>query len=175
MSMLHTILGPLALACALAGCGRTGNDIAFQHIRVLDAGHIAVHAHDGPDAIVAADGGLSIAGQPVPTTPAQRILLKQYFSAAVALRDDALATGLAGAATAGQAIGSVVAGLASGDTAKIGPEIEARAARVEAKAAKICSDLAEIRVRQDAIAAELAAFRPYALLTREQVAQCGRA
>lgn len=165
------------LAVTLAGCSGSGNNhlqLGFQHISVLDGSSIAVHARSGPDAIVSAAGALSIGGKDVPTTPAQEELLKQYFASVAALRADAIATGMAGVATAGTAIRSVVSGLANGTPDQIGPAVEARAATVEVQAAKVCNDLAEVRSKQEAVAVQLAAFRPYALIDAEQVSDCGR-
>ena len=79
-----------------------------------------------------------------------------------------------GAAVAGQAIRSVASGLASGDTDKIDAEVNASAARVEAKAALICDDLAEIQSTQQTLASQLEAFRPYALIKADEADKCRR-
>lgn len=158
---------------AMAGCSNdVGNTSAFHHISVLNSTQIAIHAHSGPDAFVSVDGDLSIDGKTVAITPTQRELLRQYFAGAIALRDDALATAAAGMATASQAIGSVVTGLAGGKPDQIGPAIEARAAKVEAQAAKVCADLSALRAKQETIAGQLAAFRPYATIDAGQIGDC---
>ena len=165
----------ILFAIATAGCSHDAeNTSAFQHISVLSGARIAVHAHGGPDAIVSADGDMSIDGKTVAVTPPQRDLLKQYFAGAIALRNDALATGAAGVATAGQAIGGVVSGLVNGKPDEIGPAVEARAAKVEARAAKVCADLSVLRSKQEAIAGQLAAFRPYATIDAGQIGDCNR-
>lgn len=179
MKAIRNITCATLLAVALAGCGSGGGgsnqlQLGFQHISVLDGTSIAVHARSGPDAIVSAAGTLSIDGKDVQTTPAQQDLLKRYFASVAALRADAIATGMAGVATAGTAIRSVVSGLANGTPDQIGPAVEARAATVEAQAAKVCNDLADVRSTQEAVAAQLAAFRPYALIDAQQVNDCGR-
>ena len=173
MTTTRNITCLILFALATAGCRHdTENTSAFQHISVLNGTQIAIHAHSGPDAIVSVDGDLSVDGKTVAITPTQRDLLKQYFASAIALRDDALATAAAGVATAGQAIGSVVSGLASGKPDQIGPAIEARAAKVEARAAKVCADLSALRAKQETIAGQLAAFRPYATIEAGQIGDC---
>jgi predicted trehalose synthase len=160
------------LAAATAGCDHGDGGSTFQHLSVVDANHVAVHARSGPDAIVSSDGALEIGGQAVMLTSAQQTRLKQYFDAAVLLHDDALATGAAGLATAGTAIGSVVAGLASGDTDSIDAKVEAQAAKVEARAAKVCADLTELYATQQAVAESIDAFRPYATIDAQAPGDC---
>ena len=75
---------------------------------------------------------------------------------------DGIATGKAGASMAGHAIGDVASGLAHGDPDSIGPAIDAHAKTVEAKALAICGDMVALRAKQDAIAAALPSFKPYA-------------
>lgn len=171
MRNVHVVAVALLVAGVAVACSG-GNPATFQHISVVDASHIALHARHAPDAMVTADGALSIAGTPVAITPTQRDLLRQYFTDAIALRDDGLATGAAGAGIAAQAIGSVVSGLASGTPDKIGPEIEAKAAKIDEHVTKLCTDLAALHHGQQALAAQLAAFRPYATIEAEQVSGC---
>ncbi len=160
------------LVLASAGCNNDGGGSMFQHLDVVDASHVAVHARRGPDAIVSSDGTLQIGGQAVAVTPGQQVQLRQYFDAAIALHDDALATGAAGLATAGTAISSVLAGLASGDTDHIDAKVEAQAAKVEMRAAKVCASLAELYARQQALAESLDAFRPYATIDAQAAGDC---
>ncbi|MEO7064695.1 MAG: hypothetical protein ABI082_13100 [Dokdonella sp.] len=168
MNSLCRIVSAALIALVTASCGHNaGNTTVFSHISVLGSGGIAIHALDGPDATVSADGNLSIDDKPVAVTPPQRVLLKAYIADAVALRKDAIATGAAGVATAGQAISSVVSGLSSGKPDQIGPEVAARAAKIETQVAKICVDLSALRKTQDALASQLAAFRPYATIDAE--------
>ena len=173
MNSIRIIACVILAAVTTAGCSQdTGNTSAFSHITVLNSTHIAIHPRSGPDATVSVDGGLSIGGKMIAITPSQRNVLKDYFASAITLRNDALATGVAGVATAGQAIGSVVSGLASGTPDKIGPAVEARAAKVEVQAAKVCADLSVLRTKQEAIAAQLVAFRPYATIDAGPTAEC---
>jgi hypothetical protein len=169
------LIGIAAIASALAACSqRDDSDLGFERISRIDATHIAVHARNAPDAIVASDGTLTIDGKPIALTPTQNEHLRAYFGAAEALRKDAFATGMAGLATAGTAITSVVKGLASGEPDKIDRDVNAQAAKVEVAATKICADLGELQVHQDAIAADLAVFRPYATLTAQDARKCDR-
>ena len=90
----------------------------------------------------------------------------------MAMRDDGFATGMAGATTALTAISSVVTGLASGEPDKIGQAVEAKAAKVEAQVEKLCRDMGELAATQNALAASLPDFKPYALIETQEVNEC---
>ena len=162
------------LALLLAGCtsehpGDTGS--VFRHFSIVD-GAIAVHAEGITDTMVDADGGLTIAGNAIATGAGQRQLLARYHDGILQLRSDGVAVGRAGIRTAGKAIGSVVAGLVSGKPDKIEAKVDARAREVEQRVAELCDTLRGIRSTQDAIAAQVEAFRPYATITADDAGHC---
>jgi len=164
-------LGLAALVFAVAGCS---NEVqgSFAHLNQINKTQFAVHREGGPDAIVSKTGELSIAGATVNLDPAQRALVARYFDNAIALRDDGFATGMAGASTAITALSSVVTGLASGEPDKIGSDVEAKAAQLDAKALKVCGDLHDLAATQNALSASLPAFKPYALISEKDVDEC---
>ncbi|MEO7326628.1 MAG: hypothetical protein ABIW82_17540 [Dokdonella sp.] len=163
---------PFALAMLLAACGNNEKNGSFTHFSVVDESHVAIHARGVADAILASDGSLRIDSKAIAMTPAQQTLLEAYYRGVETLRHDAIATGAAGIATAGTAIVSVVSGLASGDPDSIGPKVDAKAAKVEAAATKLCADLAELRKQQEVIVAQLEAFRPYGLIDESDADDC---
>jgi hypothetical protein len=153
-----------ALAALLTGCsgGMTIDDgSGMQTIRFHD-GSVALHKSGAPEADITVAGDLSIDGKAIVVTPSQRDLLKQYYAQALLVRSAGVATGKAGAAMAGHAIGSVVSGLAHGDPDSIGPAIDARAKQIEAKAMTVCTAFDALRDKQNAISNVLPAFKPYA-------------
>lgn len=162
------------LAAGLAGCGNNDRDDTVTNYISIHDGSVAVHAPGRADADITAAGDLSIAGASVAVTPAQRDLLKHYYTTTLTLRDHGIATGKAGLATAGQALRSVASGLASGNTDKIDSEVNASAAKVDAQANLVCIDLAALQSTQQALAAQLAAFQPYALIKTHEAADCRR-
>lgn len=162
----------IALTALLAGCTMDfGGGQVGSHISIHD-GNISVHARGAPDAVIAADGSLSIDGKAVTVTSDQRDLLKKYYAQAMTIRTDGIAIGKAGAAMAGHAAGAVASGLAHGNPDSIGPAIDARAADLEKKAGGICVDLATLRSNQEAVAAALPAFKPYASINLSEVSNC---
>jgi hypothetical protein len=162
----------VALALALSGCyGDTEIGNGLHHV-TLRGGVLTAHVSGQPDAVVTAEGDLSIGGKPVAVTPTQRELLKKYFGSVVAVRQAGIETGKAGAAMAGHALGEVARGLANGDPDQIGSRIDDRAKEVERKALVICDSLESLRTTQDAIAASLPAFKPYATIDSGDVTSC---
>lgn len=170
---MRTFLLPMLLLATLttAACSHSDHVSVISFVDV-DGGKVALRAPDRPDAVISAVGDLSIGTGSVSVNAAQRDLLKHYYATAVSLRDHGIATGKAGIAVAGKALGSVASGLASGNTDKIDSEVNASAAKVEAQAMLVCKDVGELRITQDALATQLPAFQPYARIKAHDVEDC---
>lgn len=179
------VLALLAVLAALAGCGRdepapeaaapAATDGAFGEFKFKSLsfrGGAVEIAGTGPNARISGDGTLTIDGQPVPVSDAQRRNLVAYHRTANSLRANGIATGRAGVDVAKTAVTEVISGLAKGDTAGIEKSVEAKAETVKAAALKLCDDVATLRALQDDIAAEVEAFRPYAFIGILDVADC---
>lgn len=169
---MRTFLLPMILLLTLvSGCGHSDHVSMISFIDV-DGGRVALRAPHQEDALISAAGDLTIGTANVTVNAAQRDLLKNYYTTAVSLRDHGIATGKAGMAVAGKALGSVASGLASGNTDKIDSEVNASAAKVEAQAMLVCKDVAELRATQDTLAAQLPAFQPYAQIKQHDAEDC---
>jgi hypothetical protein len=164
------ILSVSMLGAAIAACGHA--DSQFQHLSVMDDSHIAVHAPGLADAVVEASGTLSIAGTPVAVNAGQAQIAARYFASALALRNDAIKTGAAGASTAATAIASVAVGLASGNPDSIDAKVNASASKVEAAANRVCADLQALTQAQNDLAAALPQFKPYATIAAHEANDC---
>jgi hypothetical protein len=160
------------LIVTTVGCSAASDEQSFTHLTPVDAQHFAVHQHVGPDAVVSVTGELAIGGKALALSANQKNLVARYFAYASAVRDDGLATGLAGASTALTALSSVASGLANGEPDKIGPAVDAKAAKIEEHVEKLCRDLRELATTQDALAASLPDFKPYALIVEKEVDDC---
>jgi hypothetical protein len=171
MKTIARICAALALIL-LAGCSaqEDGHSV-FRFFSVKD-GSAAVRTPGLPDALVTANGDLSIAGKPVAVEPQQRDLLKRYYAAILALHEQTVAIGAAGAATGTQAVSSVLAALTSGNPDKIDQEVNAKAAQVETEVARLCADLGEIRRLQTSLAEQVPDLKPYATITADLLTNC---
>ncbi len=172
---------PRTLTCAvllvlMAGCNQQTHEpgernSVLQHI-TIQADRVGANALDGTTAWIDAAGALTIDGKPVELNEQQRALTTRYHATATGIRSDGVAVGKAGAAVAGKAVSSVIQGLSSGNPDGIGPKIEAEARNVEAKAMLLCRRVSELQATQDALAASLPAFAPYATISNATAADC---
>ena len=170
---MHRFGFALLLAAALSGCGNDGTVVSGRGVLSFDNDHVVLRPFGQPYATVSAAGDLAIDGKDVVITPGQRKLLIDYYGHAVALRDDGVKTGAAGAAIARAAVGSVVKGLIHGDADKIGAGIDAKAEKVDQQAHALCAEVQALRTTQKALAAQIAAFQPYAVFNDDDDNDCG--
>lgn len=165
-----------SLIAIAAGCSQqpdtSGTHVSVMEHITLQDDRVGANAPDGKTAWIDRDGRLEIDGETVALNEAQRALTLQYYTQAMTLRDDGMAVGKAGAALAGDVIGEVAKGLASGNPDQIGDKIEARAGTVEAKAMELCQGIGDLQATQDAIASSLPAFAPYATIDESVAADC---
>ena len=177
------------VAATLAGCGRSEpesttaggdtDDSTFSPVVSIGSlgvsrNAVTIRPQGEPEARVRSGGRLDIDGREVEVTEAQRAELEAYHAAAMQLREHGKETGIAGAKVGVAAVGAVISGLAKGDPDSIGPKVAAEAERLKLAARKLCEDIALMRQAQDALAADLAAFRPYATIDAEDEAGCRR-
>lgn len=159
---MKIILLPLLLAPALAACSHHGSSASGPYVSFVDD-TLVVKTPARPDARISANGDLRIGNNAVAVDPAQRTLLKRYYSEVIAVRDDGIATGNQGAALGVHAIGSAFGNLVAGTPDKIDQDIDAQGKTVEVTAQRLCSDLGQLKATQGEVAAQLPGFRPYAV------------
>jgi hypothetical protein len=156
----------------------TTTTVVTENSSMMD-GHISlkddtvVLKPDGiPQAFVSAAGDFIIDGRAVAVSPDQRNLFKNYYSGVLGIRDHGIATGAAAAGVARTALSSVAKGLANGETKNIDAEVSASKAKVEAQATSICRDLAQAYTAQQSLAAQLDAFKAYAVIQADEPHDC---
>jgi hypothetical protein len=172
----------LALAVMTSACSDSGNDVqvfggdtdVVNHQITLHDGKVIIKAPGAPDATVDQSGQFAIKEQPITVNDAQRALLQRYNGAARQMREDAIATGKAGVATATKELGAVAGKMTGADTAEeTRQKAEDAANGVRQAAAKICDDIAEMKSAQDELANQLDAFKPYGqALTDANIEKC---
>ncbi|RYZ74703.1 MAG: DUF2884 family protein [Lysobacteraceae bacterium] len=172
-TMLSTVL-PLSLAVALlAGCN-PGATVVTDSGSVIKAGgkEITLRAPGQPDAKISAAGDLEVDGKAVEVDATQRALLQSYHQGMSAVTAEGIAIGKQGAALAGKAVSEAIKGAIRGDTDNVESKVKADAARIKTQALQLCRHLATVKTSQDALAASLAAFKPYATLSQSDVDEC---
>jgi hypothetical protein len=172
-TMLSAVL-PLSLAVALlAGCN-PGATVVTDSGSVISASgkKITLRAPGQPDAKISAAGDLEVDGKAVEVDATQRALLKSYHQGMSAVTAEGIAIGKQGAALAGKAVTEAIKGAIRGDTDNVETKVKADAGRIKTQALQLCRHLATVKTSQDALAASLAAFKPYATLSQSDVDDC---
>lgn len=174
MRMTHFPLFALSAALLLGGCqaGTTVNTDQGSVAASLSGNSITLRADGFPSAQIDAAGTLSIDGKPVAVNAAQRALLQRYQGEMAAMTADGIAIGKQGASLAGKAISETIKGAIRGNTDEVESKVEAEAKKIEQSAMQLCARLVEIKAAQDALAAQLPAFKPYATIGEVDVADC---
>ncbi len=173
MRALFCVLGAGMLA-ALAGChGHVSSRTTLAGMD-FDQDTVVLRRSGGPAAHITADGRFIVGDAPVAVTAQQQAQLVTFYGAAQQLKQHGIETGKAGAAVGLTAAHEALDGIAKGDTSQIGAKVEAQADQVRIAAGRICDDLANLRQTQEALAASLEAFRPYASVSADDATSCER-
>lgn len=129
-----------------------------------------------PLAEITPQGELLIDGTRVEVTPAQHAMLVDYRAQILGIAEAGMAMGIAGADLGGKALGGVAGAIFGGEQAarEFEARMEAEGKRLEAEGRKLCERLGPLYTQQQALAASLPAFAPYATLSQAEVDDCGK-
>ena len=161
----------LALAAAAEAdvriqSGRDSN-IAFQSNDLV----ITNSAND--EARISPTGDLVVAGKAMTVTAGQRKLLQQYYGGMRDIEYRGLAIGEHALGMVGGMLGTLLSAILSGDEDKdLDRKMRENAGPLKDEARALCKDVRDERALQDKIAAEVPAFRPYAVMDAESEHDC---
>ncbi len=173
MKSTHSPLLALFMVALLCGCN-PGTSISTDDGKISAKGDgVTLHASGLPNAKISASGDLEINGKNVEVNAAQRALLQSYHHEINAMTADGIAIGKQGAALAGKAVTEVIKGAISGNADNVESRVEAEAKKIEQRAMQLCKRLVKVKASQDALAASLPEFRPYATMDQSDVDGCG--
>lgn len=125
-----------------------------------------------PKAEITPQGDLLIQDKTVAITPAQRALLLQYRRHLIGLAEAGMDIGVQGADLGMKAASEAIRGVFGGDTTQSEQRVEAEASKIEAAALRLCQQLPPLLATQQALAASLPAFKPYATMDQSDVDDC---
>lgn len=163
------------LVVALAACKpQTSIDTEAGKIASAGDGHLTIQATGHPKARIGKNGDLAIDGKAVALSSDQRKLVAAYYGELEGITQAGIEVGKQGAKLAGKAVGEAVRGVFNGNTNDIDAQVNAEAKKIEAQAKQICSHLTGLRSAQDALAAQVPEFRPYAHLDQQDIDDCGK-
>ena len=127
-----------------------------------------------PKAEISPEGDLLIDGKAVAVTPEQRTMLLDYRSHILDVVSTGMTLGAKGADLGMEAAGGAIKSIFTGEMDEFEQRIEAQAAAIETEALKICDRLPAMLASQQALAASLPEFRPYATMTEADIDDCGK-
>lgn len=126
-----------------------------------------------PKAEISPKGDLLIDGKTVAVTPEQRALLLDYRGHILDVVSTGMTLGAKGADLGMEAAGGAIKSIFTGEMGAFEQRIEAQAAAIETEALKICDRLPDMLASQQALAASVPEFRPYATMTEQDIDECG--
>jgi hypothetical protein len=165
-------------ACLVAGSAALSDarTAAYAHsedddMQVMYHDQISVHqgdvyitATDGSMARISPTGDLDIRGKAVALSPGQRQLLQHYAAGIRDIQDRGLEIGQHAVQMVGGMLGTLVSSLVDGDSQELDRRMRAKAEPLKEEARALCKDVKSEKQVQDAIAASLPAFQPYAVI-----------
>lgn len=162
---------------------RQGIDHAKQELATrnidLDSVHVGAddHSPDGnrAKAAISPQGTLIIDGKPVTASPAQTRLLLDYRQQLLTIAEAGMDIGARGADIGVAAAKEAMLGALAGKSDKdIEASLKPQTDQIEADARKLCTRMPALMAAQQALAAAMPAFKPYATMTQKDVDGCGK-
>lgn len=158
-------------------------ELRTKNISISDGFNINVNGHeihtkgtDLPKAEISPQGDLLVEGKAVAVNAAQRQQLLAYRGEIIGIAEAGMAIGATGADIAGEALSGVAGAIFGGKEGEKAFEqrMEAKGKAIEAEAMKLCTRLPSLLARQQALAASVPEFKPYARMTQEDIDDCNK-
>ena len=127
-----------------------------------------------PKAEISPAGDFLVDGKAVRIDDAQRELLLAHRANIIAIADAGITIGIQGARLGAEAAKGAITSALSGQSAEFEKRMEAEGAKIEAEAERLCDRLPALLASQQALAAALPAFQPYATMDANDVEECGK-
>ncbi|KLJ02952.1 hypothetical protein [Luteimonas sp. FCS-9] len=143
----------------------------------VDINGVALGGKDGrtahlPKAEISPAGDLLIDGEPTAIDAAQRDLLLAHRTHIMAIADAGIAIGVQGAQLGAEAAKGAIASALSGKGEEFEQRMQAEGEKIKAEALKLCDRLPPLLASQQALAAALPAFQPYATMDASDIDDC---
>lgn len=143
-----------------------GNNVSIgKNVSLLGKGNDQL-----PKAEITPQGELLIEGDRVALTPEQEALVRAYRRQLIGIAQAGIDIGSQGAELGLKAAGMALSGLLDGGVDE--SAIKAEAAKIKTQARQLCTQLPALLQAQQALAAKVAEFQPYASLTSADIDEC---
>lgn len=159
---------------ALGGMVKKATDEARQKMATenLDVGRGGDSSL--PKAQISPQGDLLIGGTAVPINDQQRTLLLDHRANIIAIAEAGMAIGVQGAELGMKAASEAIKGVFTGKTGDLEKRMEAEGQRMESEAMKLCERMPAMFASQQALAASIPEFKPYATMDESDVDDCSK-
>lgn len=127
-----------------------------------------------PKAEIGPKGDLLIGGAPVAIDEAQRALLMEHRARILAVAKAGMDMGVQGADLGMKAAREAIKGVFTGNTDDIGKRVNVEADKLKAEAAKLCATLPALMTSEQAVAAAVPEFKPYAKMQQADIDNCNK-
>ncbi|MGC8518092.1 MAG: hypothetical protein ACP5P4_06125 [Steroidobacteraceae bacterium] len=164
----------LPALAALSGCTEHISTSSRRGSFTIEGTAVRISVPGESNAYVHASGRLVIARRTVALTPSEQTLTQQYYLHALGISAAGAAAGEAGGRLGVDVVGSLFSALWNGDSSIIKRTARRGSTRVRSDVRALCGQMARLRAAQNALAVAVAAFAPYRIVRRSDVAQCLR-
>lgn len=148
-------------------------NIDVNSVHINDSSHRDKDSR--PRAEITPQGELLIAGKKVAATPAQQTLLLNYRKEIIGIAETGMDIGTQGADLGMHAAKEAIWGALAGKSDKdIEAAIKPQTDKIQTAALKLCQRLPDLLSTQQALAAAMPAFKPYATMEQKDVDDCGK-
>ena len=175
------MIRPVLLLCCiatvlLAGCmpdvrKEVEGDIAQARWELVHE-PLELSADGQPTARLHPSGDLDIGGRNLPLDGAQREALLDYRQQVIRLGEAGLAIGSEGGALAARSMRRMLFAVLTGTTARAERQIDADAARIEAKAHALCPELDAVRKAHERATGLVSELGPYGDISQKDLEDC---
>lgn len=129
-------------------------------------------ASDLPVAEITPEGQLIVAGTTIAMDDANRALAREYRAGLLAVAEAGMDLGVQGADLGMRAARDAIGSLFRGDTEQMEKRVEAEAEKLKAGAMQLCNRLPALLAAQQALAAAVPEFSPYARMEASDIEDC---
>lgn len=127
-----------------------------------------------PKAEIGPKGDLLIGGAPVTIDEAQRALLMEHRARILTVAKAGMDIGVQGADLGMKAAREAIKGVFTGNTDDIEKRVNSEADKLKAEAEKLCATLPALMTSEQAVAAAVAEFKPYAKMQQADIDDCNK-
>ena len=178
MAVVSLFLLMLFTACSRGGTPQVNVNFNYlfnsgNHSIKVENERVVITNDAGNQAVITQQGTLTIEGKDVTVTPQAKGNLQQYLQTTQQIRQQGVEIARHAGGFAAGILGDVFGGLLSGESDQdIERKANQSAAEFKQSVLPICTSVQKLKQMQDAIAADMPAFKPFAVIEDKDANDC---